>query len=89
MTERILFQVQAAEMGFWQRVHGVIVKLRDKAHSCEIRKALNIESLSRIERALIRARPCVQNVPRKIGETRPAGYTYGKAVQWSPKDQVE
>jgi len=32
-TERILFQVQVAEMGFLRRVHGVT--LRDKVRSCQ------------------------------------------------------
>jgi len=40
MTERILSQVQAAEMMFLRRVHRVT--LRDKVRSCEIRKALNV-----------------------------------------------
>ena len=40
-TERILSQVQMAETGVLRRVHGVT--LRDKAHSCEIRKSLNVE----------------------------------------------
>ena len=43
-TEIILSQVQAAEMGFLRRVHGVA--LRDKVGSCEIRRALNVESFS-------------------------------------------
>ena len=34
-------------------------------------------------------RPCVQNVPGKIGEASPAGYTHAKAARSSPKDQVE
>ena len=52
MTERMLFQVQAAEMGFLRRVYDVT--LRNKVRSCEIRKALKIESLLRIERSQIR-----------------------------------
>jgi len=44
MTEIILSQVQAAEMGFLRRVHGVT--LRDKVRSYEIRRALNVESFS-------------------------------------------
>jgi len=43
MTERVLFQVQAAEMGFLRRFHGVT--LCDKVGNCEIRKALNVEPL--------------------------------------------
>jgi len=36
MTEIAPSDVQAAEMGFLQRVHAVT--LRDKVHSCEIRR---------------------------------------------------
>jgi len=61
MTERILSQVQVAEMGFLRKVHGVT--LRDKVSSCEIRKALNVEPHLRIERSkLLWLRPCAQNV---------------------------
>ena len=52
MTERALSQVQAAEMGFLRRVHGVT--LRDKVRSCEIRKSLNVQPLTRIERSQLR-----------------------------------
>jgi len=51
MTEITLSQGQAAEMGFLGRVHGVT--LRDKVRSCEIRRALNVEPLLRIEGAQI------------------------------------
>jgi len=47
MTEGVLSQVQAAEMRFLRKVCGVM--LRDKLHSCEIRKALNVESLLRTD----------------------------------------
>ena len=43
MTEKVFSQMQAAEMGFLRRVHGVT--LRDKVPSCEIRRALNVEPL--------------------------------------------
>jgi len=36
MTEKVLSQAQAAEMGYMPRVRGVTV--HDKARSCEIRK---------------------------------------------------
>jgi len=39
----MLSQVQAAEMGFLRRVHGVT--LGDKVRCCEIRKILNVEPL--------------------------------------------
>ena len=72
MTERTLFQVQAAEMGFLRRVHGVT--LRDKVRSCEIRRAVNVELLLlRIKISQLRLfRPCVQKVTRKTGEIRSA-----------------
>jgi len=43
MTEIILTQGQAAEMGFLLRVHGVT--LDNKVRRCEICKALNVEPL--------------------------------------------
>jgi len=46
MTEKELSQVQAAGIGFL-RVHNLM--FRDKTRSCEIRKALNVEPLLRIE----------------------------------------
>ena len=52
MTERILSQVQAAEMGFLWRVNGVT--LRNKVRSCQIDKTLNIEAFLRIERSQLR-----------------------------------
>jgi len=54
MTERVLYRVQAAEMRFLRRVHGVAVTLRDKVPSCEIRRALNVEPFPRIERSQLR-----------------------------------
>jgi len=41
MTEKVLTQVQAAELGFLLRAEGVT--LSDKVRSCEIRKDLNVE----------------------------------------------
>jgi len=41
MTERILSQMQAAEMRFFRRVHGVT--LRDNVCSCEMRRTLNVQ----------------------------------------------
>jgi len=37
ITERVISQAQAAKTKFLQRFHGV--RLRDKVHSCDIRKA--------------------------------------------------
>ena len=53
MTERVLFQLQAVEMGFLRRVHGVTA--REKVRSCESRKAWNVEPLLlQIERSQLR-----------------------------------
>ena len=43
MIEKLLSQVQVAEMGFLLGVHGVT--LRDKMRSCGVRRALNVEPL--------------------------------------------
>jgi len=51
-TERVQSQVQAAEMRFLRKVHGVT--LRYKMCSCEIYKTLNVEKLLRIERFHLR-----------------------------------
>ena len=65
MTESVPSQVKVAEVGFLRTVHGVT--LRDKVHSCEIRKVLNIETLLRIERfesrSMVRARD--RNTPKR------------------------
>ena len=53
MTERVKSRVQAAEMGFLRRVHGV--SLLDKVRSSDIRKSLNIDPLQlRLERSQLR-----------------------------------
>jgi len=52
VTEIILSQEQAAEMGFLRRVQGVT--LCDKMHRFEIRKARNVKPLLRIERSQLR-----------------------------------
>jgi len=49
MTEIILSQVKAAEMRFLRRL--CVVTLRDKLRSCEMRRALNVEPLLRIQRS--------------------------------------
>ena len=80
--------------GFLRWVHGVTPQQSSQLrNSC---KALNFEHgmvfplVLRIERSqLTLVRPYVQNVPGKINEATPAGYIRGKAVQKSPKDQVE
>jgi len=43
MTESMLSQAQAAEIGYVLRVH--VVTLRDNVSSCDICKALNVEPL--------------------------------------------
>ena len=80
MAEKMLYQVQPAEMGYLLRFHGVT--LSDKVHSCEIPT-----SPYRMISAPF-AQPCVHNVPGKIDKASSAGYTYGKAAQTSTKDQV-
>jgi len=93
MTERVLSQVQTADMRFLRRVHGAA--LHDKVRSCEIRKA----KFYKIRKAKLVAtfppnreisativRPCDQNAPAKIGEASSAGYTHGKAVRRPRKD---
>jgi len=63
MTERVLFQLQATEMGFLRRVHDVT--LRDKVRSCEIRKALNVVTLLWIERSQLRWFGHVSRMPQE------------------------
>ena len=49
------------------------VTLRDKVRSCEIRRALNVEPLSLIERTQLKiVGPCIQNAQPKTGEASPA-----------------
>ena len=52
MSEKILSQVQAAEMGLLRRVHGVT--LHDEVPNHENCKALNVELLLRIEKYQLR-----------------------------------
>jgi len=73
MTERILSQIQAAEIGFLGRVQ---VTLSDKVRSCKIRKALNIEALLRVETSQLRWFGHVTRMPQER-LARPAGYTNG------------
>ena len=75
-TERILSKEQTAEMRYLRRV--LRVTLRDEEHRSEIRKARDVKPLLPIERFQIPNReipPCVQNVPGKIGEVSPSGYS--------------
>jgi len=61
----------------------------DKARSCEIGEALNVEPLLRIDKipaAIVRPRD--QNAPGKIGEAGPAGCTEGKADLRPTRHQV-
>ena len=88
MAERMLPQLQAAEIWFLPRVHGVTL-LRQSAQlwnsqspECRITSHPNRE----IPATLVW--PCDQRVPGKIAEACPAGYTHGKASQRSSKDQV-
>jgi len=86
MTERVRSQVQAAEMGFSQKVHGVT--LRDKVRSCGIHETLNVEFLSRTETPHLRWFGhviTIQKAPGKIGEANHAGYTQRKRDRKSNK----
>jgi len=50
------------------------VTLRDKVRSCEIRRALNVETLLLTEKTQLKlVGPCIQNAQRKTGEASPAG----------------
>jgi len=88
MTEIMLSQVETTDMGFLWRVQGATRS--DKLRSCDIRKAVNVELRLRIERCRrYLGSPCAHNVLPMIGEASPAGYTSGKVVQRSPKDQMK
>ena len=63
MTERVISQVQAAEMGFLRRGHSVPLFTTIK-RSCEIRKALNVKPLLRIERSQLRRFAQVTRMPQ-------------------------
>jgi len=64
MIEKILSQVQEAEMGFLRRDHGVT--LRDQVRSRENRRALNVEPfLLRIERSPLRWFGHVSRIPHE------------------------
>jgi len=88
MTERILSEVQLAEMGYLRRVRGVTlhVKVRSLENSQNIERRSTAPPNREISAMLVR--PCVQNAQRKFGEASPAGYTFGIAAQSSSKDQV-
>ena len=88
MIERVLSQAPAAEMRFLRRSRNM--QIRDKVRNCEIRKSLNLETfLLRMEISQITLiRAYVPNVPGKIGEASPAGYTNWKAAQSAFKDQT-
>jgi len=86
MTERMLSQVQTGEVGLLLYiVHGI--NPCEKMCNLEIRKALYVEPPLSPNREILATLvlPCVQNVPRKIGEASSAGYTQGKAAQRSSK----
>ena len=80
--------VQAGEMGFWRRVHGV--RIFHKICSCEIRETLNEQVILIRERDiqlgwLIHAWPACS---RKDWRGESSGYRHGKAPQRSSKDKV-
>jgi len=80
MTERILSQAQAAEIGYLRGIHGVT--LLDKARRCEFYKARNVKLLLlRRENPSCLDRTRDQNVSGKTGETSCWPHTHGKAAQ--------
>jgi len=78
MTEKVFFDVKAADVIFLRSFHGVT--LRNKLRSCEIRKDRHVEFLLRTERSQLR---WFGHVTR-IAKVSPAGYR--KRVQRSKKD---
>ena len=98
MTERVRSQVQAAEMKFLRRVHGVT--LLDQVRSSTIRKSLDIEPLLlRIERSQLRWFGHVSRMPqerlpkqtllaicdgkRPVGRPRTRWQTYIEDLGWN------
>jgi len=80
VTERIPSLVQAAEVEFLPRVQGVI--LRDKVRSCEIFKALNVESPLESRKSSYVGSVMLPKCPRKV-QGSPAGHTHGKELDQS------
>jgi len=66
-----------------------VVTLCDKVRSCEIRNSLNVEPFLSAAISAILFRPCVQNVPGRVGEASPADYTHRTAAYRSTKDQAK
>jgi len=62
MAERLLSQMQAAELGFLPSAHGVT--LRDEVRSCEIRKALNVGPHIRVDSSQLRLFCHVTRMPQ-------------------------
>jgi len=82
MTERVLSQIHAEEMGFLSRVHGMT--LLDNDRSCEIGNTLNVELLlHRIKGFQPRLFRLVSKMPqeRLVRRVLLAKYTHGKAAQ--------
>ena len=79
MTERMQSQVQAADMGFLPRVHGLT--RREKMRSCEIHQSLTVEPLLlRIGRSQLRWFVHVTRIShRNDWRGSPTGYTDGNA----------
>jgi len=88
MTKKVLSQVQAAEMGFSRRVHGVT--LGDKSVAVKfvnlwIDSHLSFESRDPSYNC---HRPRDQNNSGNIGVASPPGLAHRKALQRSNKDKV-
>jgi len=88
MIERILLNVQVAELEFLWRVHSVA--LHNKVCSCEIHESFECWATSlNWEIPTMLVQPCVQNVPGKISKTCPVSCTLGNVAQRLFKDQVK
>ena len=86
ITERILSQVQAAEMRFLRRAHDET--LHDKVRSCEVRQPLTVESL-RIEISAKLVRQCDLIVHERLAKQVLVTTPRGKKAKKPTKDQVE
>jgi len=86
MTERVLSQTQAAEMGFFRNVHDVTLRHKVRKAQLWTSKTLNVQSLLQIKRSHAATMARQRDAPGKIGEANPAGCTQGKvAYRFRPR----
>ena len=83
----MLSQVQAAEMGFLRRVHGVTLRVKGIIANFVKRWMSSLFSSERKDPATL-VLPCNRNDPGEMGGTNPAGFTYGTLNRNSTKAQV-